>query len=272
MKLVFNHSGAMGDIFYSLYFVTQFLQSLNVNPCQTQFNIPLQVPFRQSSYPSGVNIPMATGKFISVLLEQLGFTVTHKKKSQLPAGYIDLDLFRNPAINHLGGDNREWYYQCSPKHLPKDFYRKIFNISAQPISQLQTKIIVLKTSRYINPFIDWKKLEQFQSSLIFMGLQHQYNAFCKQIFTIPYIKVQDGLDAAIKMKSALGVLGNPSGLFALAQCLKVPRIFVSSQWKASRVPGPIVVLPLGGWNQVIRVNQKLVPAVKQLLNTENANV
>ena len=258
----------MGDILYSLYFVYQYLAAHRINIEQACFNIPLQVPFRQSSYKEGVNLPSQTGRFLQILLSNQGFSITHKRKQQLTSNYIDLDKFRNPNINHLGGDIRQWYYQIIPQHLPKDFSRALFTNIEETIPGLEDKILITKTSRYLNPYIDWKLLYRFSSHLLFIGLPYQHSDFCKSFFPLEYIKPVDGVETVKLLKSSKGFIGSASGLTAFAQCLKVPRVLISSEWKSYRIPGPDVILPIGGWNQVVRLNEKLVPSVQALLENE----
>lgn len=72
-SFIFNHSGSMGDLFSSLYFVTEYLESKGASPQAAIFNIPLEVPTRNSPYREGVNFPTATGNFIAALLQYMGF-------------------------------------------------------------------------------------------------------------------------------------------------------------------------------------------------------
>jgi len=77
--------------------------------------------------------------------------------------------------------------------------------------------------------------------------------------------VTSALDTAVKFVSAKGVIGNPCGLYHIAELLKVPRIYISTEWKSNGVKGPLTTLPIGGWNEVVRVDSHLLPAVEALL-------
>ena len=224
--------------------------------------------FTKTSGKKQILVTQSASDFMLPLLQQQGFTVTHTLKENLMPGYIDLDNFRSPLICHKGGDIREWYYQLLLQHLPKDFSRKLFEVRPNRHPQLKDKVILIKTPRYLNPFIDWKQLEAVKDNLVFMGLPVEHRNFCQEFFPVQYLEVEDGIDAAEKMVSAKGVVGNASGLYTLAECLKVPRILVSSEWTTSGKPGPNVVFPIGGWNQVVRINCRLLAAVKELLNKE----
>jgi len=72
-SFTFNHSGSMGDLFSSLYFVIEYLESRGASAKQAIFNIPLEIPTRNSPYREGVNFPTTTGAFIAELLQYMGF-------------------------------------------------------------------------------------------------------------------------------------------------------------------------------------------------------
>ena len=47
--VLFNHSGAMGDILYSLYFVHECIESMGRTPQEVIFNVPEDVMFTKTS-------------------------------------------------------------------------------------------------------------------------------------------------------------------------------------------------------------------------------
>lgn len=264
--MIFNHSGSMGDLFSSLHFVIQLLESLGQTPKDAVFNIPVDIPCARSPYREGVNIPKVTGDFIAPLLQYMGFTVMHDKPSVLAGNIINLDFFRSLPINLNGGDLRDWYYQAYDKHLPQDFSRKLLSVSPDTSLGLQNKIILLRTFRYINPKINWKQLQCFKSYFVFTGFEYQHEAFCKNFFQVPFMPVKDSLDAAVKMASSKGVIGNPCGLYHIAELLKVPRIYISTEWNQRLQRGPLTTLPCGGWHETVRVDCKLFSSVSSMLN------
>jgi hypothetical protein len=71
---------------------------------------------------------------------------------------------------------------------------------------------------------------------------------------------------------AKGVVGGQSGLFSIAECLKVPRILVSPEFikiNGRIFPGPVNNHPMGGWNEVVVTEEKLIHMVQELINASN---
>lgn len=78
------------------------------------------------------------------------------------------------------------------------------------------------------------------------------------------------LTVAKYIAGAKGFIGNQTGFFALAECMKVPRILLPAEWtkeiSGKLVPGPKNVLPIGGWTAVASVTEKMVSTVNDLIN------
>lgn len=141
-----------------------------------------------------------------------------------------------------------WYYQLVSTKLPMNLQRKIFNVEASDAAK--GKIIVIKSSRYNNVFFEWKKLEEFKDKMLFIGLDEEHDAFCKDYFKVDRLPVSDALDAAKAIAGAKMTIGNPSGLFSIAEMMKTPRCLVTPEflkWQETRIyPGPVNVVPQGG--------------------------
>ena len=102
--------------------------------------------------------------FLKPLLDIIGFknvTISSEK----PEKCIALEFFRDIKLNTMAGDIRSWYYTISMIHLPQDFSKKIINFEGVD-EILKNKIVICRSSRYLNPLINWKILEEFKNDFI----------------------------------------------------------------------------------------------------------
>ena len=135
-----------------------------------------------------------------------------------------------------------------------DLQRKIIDVPPSDVAK--DKIVIVKTSRYNNFFFDWKKLKEWKDHFIFISLDAEHEAFCKDIFEVERYKAEDALDVAKAMSGAKLVIGNQGGLYAIAEMMKHnDRIF----------PGPVNVLPQGGKATIAPVVAKAVDAIEEAL-------
>jgi hypothetical protein len=68
--------------------------------------------------------------------------------------------------------------------------------------------------------IDWKKTLQFiRSELMFIGFEDEYNAFCKEVFEIPYLHCNNLLEMSQYVNGCEALYCNQSAALAIAQGL-----------------------------------------------------
>lgn len=270
MKNIINHSGNLGDILLSMHFTVELLEAINTKVSDYIFNIQINQPAQYSgTHPYGnVMMTLNSAKFLKPLLLNMGFKdVTFEEK--LDPEWINLSVFRNLRLNLTASDLRSLYYELSKFHLPQNFSRNLFTFVKAPNNELKDRIIFIHTSRYNNCFLNLKALERYKDILLFMGIKEEYEQFKKEFFNMQYLPVTDALDAAQKMKSAKGIIGNQSGLYSLAEMLKVNRILLTAEFNMIQnrlCIGPCNVNPQGGWIETVRTQQKLIPAMENLIN------
>lgn len=269
--LVFNHSGGIGDILYSLYFCKDLADKGN----QETFKLHIQTNVKDMAmnmhyHPFGdVRMTEAGANYIKPLLEAQDYIeeVTISDDYTPDSGMINLDIFRKIKINFMSGDIRRWYYNLSKQHLPAEFWRPILSVDVD--DTYKDKIILCSTARYQNVFIDYKVLSKFADKFVFFGLESEYEEFKKNNFNLEFYKTIDALDAAKKIVGAKGLCSNQNGIYTIAECLKVPRILISPEvckFNDTIHPGPHNNHPQGGWNEDVATNDKLVASVEELLN------
>ena len=273
MKFLFNHSGASGDILFSLHFCKEFSEAYGLN--SFDFNIQTNVIDANAAFqkhPNGnVRMSVKAAEALKPLLEKQSYIDNVYINDNVPVDSVDykvinLDLFRQLPINFQSGDIRRWYYNITDKHLPADFTKQI--ITCEPNYKFNNKILLIYTERYINVTIDYNVLKEFKDHLVFIGLPNEYELFKSKYFDLEYCPTKDLLETAQYIAGAKGVIGNQSGLFSLTECIKVPRILLSAEYfkyKDNFYPGPVNVHPQGGWNEVAAITEKLKTAVKTLL-------
>ena len=266
--MVFNHTGNMGDILYSLPFVLELCEACEIQLSQCTFNIQIDAPTTYvQEHPNGnVLMTKSAALFLKPLLDIIGFknvTISSEK----PENCIALESFRNIKFNTMAGDIRSWYYTISMIHLPQDFSKKIINFDGSD-ERLKNKIVICRSSRYLNPIINWKILEEFKDDLIFMGLQSEYDTFCNDVFPIQYVKIKNALEAAVVFNSCLGTISNQNGLYCIAELMKIPRLLITSEYMMvndTERLGPVNNIPCGGWFECIRTDKKLKSMCNELL-------
>lgn len=190
-------------------------------------------------------------EFLAPLFESQGWKTTIS--DTVPIGYIDLDRFRDLKLDFNAGDIRLWYYNLINVALPMNLSRA--TIGVKPDESYKDKIVLVKTSRYCNVYLDWSVLKQYQNDIIMLGLEEEHTAFCEAYFPVDFIKVKDALEAAEIIAGAKFMVANQCGLYSIAEMMKTPRIVCPPEFMSIKhpkndqfivVPGPCNVIAQGG--------------------------
>lgn len=258
--LIFSHCGGLGDILFSLYFCREFARYFRVK----SFGYHI---FTTSERRYGMCLK--TARFIEPLLVSQDF-ISHVSVGELSeTHFIDLDDFRKLKINFMSGDIRRWYYNLSGIHFQADFSEPV--IVADKDSELDGKLLINLTSRNVNAHIDMNYLAPFQDHLVFIGTEQEHCDFVKNFFELPYQPCKDMLQMAQYMAGAKGFIGNQSGIYSLAECMKIPRILLAPDFVNFHgviIPGPHNNHPIGGWSEDVISSAKMIAAVNALLKKE----
>lgn len=266
--ITFNHSGGIGDIFYSLYFCKDIIDVAK----QSKFNFHIQtnVQDKDMSYqthPFGITrMPVSGANFIKPLLCYQTYINDVTISDECLEKSINLDHFRKLKLNLGSGDIRQWYYNLATDHLKREFWKPI--IDAPKDFKYKDKIILICTERYQNLLTNYSVLKDFKDNFVFMGTDKEYQLFNEKYFEVERAPINDALDAAEKMMGAIGVVGNQSGLYSIAECLKVKRIMCAAEiikFGNGCMLGPHNVHPQGGWCEDVSITEKLYHSVKEML-------
>lgn len=145
---------------------------------------------------------------------------------------IDFDVSRDrKAIPMPSGNIHHYAFFIAPElqcDLSKEWLT-VYPLGAAKTNKgeinITDKVIVNRTQRYQNPFIEYYFLKQYEDKIAFSGTQDEYKDFCEKYkLDIPHIQVKDFLELARLIYSSKGIICNQSFNYHLADAMKVPRI------------------------------------------------
>ena len=127
---------------------------------------------------------------------------------------IDLDLFRKIPMN-FNLDEVRWYFQLTgiQTDLSKPY------IAVEPSKKVQNKVVIMRSTRRKNIFINYKFLKKYKD-LLFLGLQEEYEDLRKEVPHLEFYDCKDFLETAEIIKAGKFFLGNSSFGFTIAEGLK----------------------------------------------------
>lgn len=226
-----SHSGNIGDIIYSLATIKRIYEYTGAS---INFYLKPGKPLILSGYLSH---PM--GK--TMLNHQTALMLQPLIKSQPYIAsceiydkqiiHIDLDYFRSGVIPLNRTNIARWYgyFTGVNPELWKNW------ITVIPDKKYADKIIIARSDRYKNSFIDYSFLNRYKN-LYFLGLPQEYNNMKIVLPDLNLIKVASFLEMANIIAGAKFFIGNQSFPYALAEALKVPRVLESYYHMLNVVP------------------------------------
>jgi hypothetical protein len=168
------HDGNAGDVIYSLSSLYDYCQK---NDCKIVYYIRIGTPsgFTDETHPVGdVMCNDAMYNFIEPLLKAQPYIhdVIKLNKGENMVVDFDLNLFRKEYKNLSAGNIQNWIANAYHEFRP--------NLSKQcvflPENIGNNYIIVNRTTRYNNFFIDYTMLEQYDN-VYFVGTEKEFKRF-----------------------------------------------------------------------------------------------
>lgn len=218
MKLRFKHSGASGDIIYSLPFIQHVCNELGA---EAVLFIKLNTP--NVGHPSfkhaygDVMINEYAYKMLKPLLKEFDFIYDVLTYDNQAIDY-DLDKFREIGMNLSAYDIKRWYSLAFPQFAGISTSKPLIHLEKEP----QKYIVVNRTERYQNPNIDYRVLRETNLDIYFTGTEHEHALF-SQLVPCEHKKVKDFLELAEFINNSSLFIGNQSMNFAIAETLKTDR-------------------------------------------------
>ena len=104
--------------------------------------------------------------------------------------------------------------------------------------KLKNNIVIVRSPRYRNDFINYSFLNKTEGKIISIGLKSEYEDLKKSIKNLEFYNCKDFLELAQIIKSCRLFIGNECFAYSVAEGLKVPRLLEAS-------PDFPVVFPVG---------------------------
>ncbi len=200
-------------------------------------------PYDGADHPYGGAMQSEyTCKMLKPLLEEQEY-ISLVKPWEGEKIIVDLDDLRQNIVGMPYGSLHRWPFYLWPD-MSCDLSVRWINAFGSDFEfdeatpQYHTdKIIINRTSRYHNHYINYFFLREHQSKLLFAGLKEERDAFCKQWeLDIPLLDVDDFLELARYIQSCRFFIGNQSMCFGIAEAIKVPRLLEVCPYAPNVIP------------------------------------
>ncbi len=216
-ELSFLHSGRIGDVIYSLPTIKELSKN---HKCKlyVQIEKPILGPYEASRK---VFINKKCGDLILPLLRNQDFldTVNIYKDEKID---INLNLFRDIPINHCFFQPRYYSHICGVNINVENAY-----LSIKPHDSIKNKIIVNRSPRYRNPFLNYKFLKNIKN-LLCIGLKEEFQDLKREINNLEFYDCKDFLEMAEIIKASKFYVGNMCLQYVISDALKIPRLLEAS--------------------------------------------
>ena len=143
---------------------------------------------------------------------------------------VDFDIFRNFPIN-ISFDNLRYSFQITG--IQPDIEKPYLTVGTH--KEIKNKIIIQRTFRYRNQFINYKFLNSYKD-IFFVGTVSEYKDLKSDVKNLNYYEGKDFLEMAEIINSSKFFIGNSSVGFPIAEGLKVPRLLESCPYFPAAQP------------------------------------
>ena len=131
---------------------------------------------------------------------------------------IDFDIYREMPINLLF-DNTKYSFLITG--LQPSLLEPYIEVASH--EKIKEKIVIQRTFRYRNHFINYKFLNDYEN-LLFVGTSEEFEDMKLEVKNLEFYDCMDFLEMASIIKSSKFVIANSSIAFPIAEGLKVPRL------------------------------------------------
>ena len=228
-KITFLHSGHLGDLVYALPVIKELSKD---HECHFYIQANKKIPVEYFKHPAGgVFIDDRMLKLFLPLMKEQKFIYNVEKYNNQEID-INFDIFRTLPVN-IHFNSPRWYFHIAGIQVDlADPY-----LFVEPHQEVKNKIVIHRTFRHRNQFINYKFLEKYKD-LIFIGTKDEYEDLKQDVKNLEIYDCKDYLDMARVIKSCKFFIGNQSIAYPIAEALKVPRILEAE-------PNFPVVQPIG---------------------------
>ena len=228
-KITFLHSGHLGDLIYALPVIKELAKD---HECCFYIQANKIMPVEYYKHPAGYVFidDRMLNLFLPLMREQKFIHKVEKYDGQDID--INFDLFRELPVN-IHFNSPRWYFHISGIQVDLSYPY----LDVKPHDEIKNKIVIHRTFRHRNQFINYKFLENYDD-LVFLGTKDEYEDLKKDVKNLKIYDCKDYLDMARVIKACKFFIGNQSVAYPMAEALKVPRILEAE-------PNFPVVQPIG---------------------------
>lgn len=150
---------------------------------------------------------------------------------------VDLDMLRQVNVGMPYGSIHRWPFYMWPD-MACDLSIPWLRVDPDTHDfRTAGMVLINRTSRYHNGFINYFFLKEYKEKLMFCGLEEEHLAFCTEWeIDIPLLKVNNFLELAVAMDGCKFFLGNQSACYAIAEGLKIPRMLEVCPFAPNVIP------------------------------------
>ena len=131
---------------------------------------------------------------------------------------INFDIIRKLPINLLF-DNSRYAFQIAG--IQPNLHEPYLHVDQH--DKIIDKIVVLRSSRYRNQFINYNFLENYDN-VFYVGIKDEYEDLKKEVGNLQFYDCKDFLEMAMIIKSSRLFIGNSSLGIDIAEALQIPRL------------------------------------------------
>ncbi len=226
-ELSILHSGHSGDIINALPVIKELSKT---HLCNLYININKPLNRIYYNHPGkDVFINEKIFKMLLPLLKSQNFInkIDRHKSEKID---INFDIFRELPIN-ISFDNLRYSFQIAG--IQPDIEAPYLEVGSH--EKINNKIIVQRTFRYRNQFINYKFLNNYKE-IYFVGTLNEYKDLKQEVKNLIYYDCKDFLEMAQIIKSSKFFIGNSSVGFPIAEALKTPRLLESCPYFPAALP------------------------------------
>ena len=216
-EISFLHSGRSGDLIYSLPTIKELAKT---HECKLYIQID-KPTLDQYDFTRKVFIDKRLGNLILPLLKNQDFLkeVSIYKNEEID---VNFDLFRDIPIN-LSFYSSRWFSHLTGANINIE---KSF-LSAKAHNTIKNKIIIGRSPRYRNGYLNYKFLKNTKN-LLCIGLQEEFEDLKKEVENLEFYNCKDFLEMAEILKASKFYIGNMSLQYIISEGLKIPRLLEAS--------------------------------------------
>jgi hypothetical protein len=212
-----KHCGRLGDVVYSVMVLKAYseVHDFDLEYCLWDNSALKNLKDEGHLYPGGINDDAIS--FIKDWLEGLDIKVS-KYNGQV---CLDLDYVKElgQSIAIPYSDIRKWYVFAYPElNTGKLFFNTDYSLIKENF------VLVNRTTRWQNPYIDYSYLNKIDSNIVFIGTDEEFNIFKQDVPAAIKNDVKSLKEAEELIKSCQLYIGNQSLFYAIAEFNQVPRM------------------------------------------------